>query len=83
MTTGAFSPWLIGILLAIVAYFLRTIHMDLRALSVNFQKFSLKVAENYATKLDLHEAKDTCSSERRRLHGRIDDLDERFREAQR
>ncbi|MBI3161251.1 MAG: hypothetical protein HYZ23_02015 [Chloroflexi bacterium] len=70
---------LIIILLGIVAYFLKTIHADLRSLGENFQDFTVEVVKNYATKTDLHEAKENCAHERRRIHVRIDEVDNRLR----
>ena len=74
------AAWIIVVLVGIVAYFLKTIHGDLKKLGENFQSFSVEVVKNYATKTDLHEAKENCSHERRRIHSRIDVIDERLRE---
>jgi len=81
-TLAAVAPWLIALLLSICAYFLRTLHVDLRKLIADFNSFNLKVVETYATKADLHDAQENCGFERRRIHKRIDDLDERVRDCE-
>ena len=65
---------LILALLGIIAYFLRTIHSDLRTLTAAFNDFAQTVPRDYALKTDMTDLERECRDDHRRIHSRIDGL---------
>ncbi len=61
-------------LLGIIAYFLSTIHADLRTLTTAFNDFAQAVPRDYARKIDLTDLERECRDDHRRIHGRIDGI---------
>ena len=73
METTALPAWAAVLLIGLVAYLLKSIHGDLKALTASFQALAIALPEKYVAKSEYLEDMRATSAGFRRVHERIDE----------